>query len=47
MSFGGLLGGGSSTSEGDGTNVNGSGKEVVEGYEVADSEDMDWLASIL
>lgn len=48
MAFSGLLGGGSSNSnEQTGTYVNEDGKQVIEGYEVADVEDMEWLASIL
>ncbi|OMQ06808.1 hypothetical protein BXO87_02035 [Bacillus sp. GZB] len=48
MAFSGLFGGGSSNStEQTGTYVNEDGKQVIDGYEVADVEDMEWLASIL
>lgn len=48
MAFTGLFGGGDSTnSPQSGTYVNEDGKQVIDGYEVADSEDMEWLASIL
>jgi hypothetical protein len=48
MSFSGLFGGGGSApSEQKGTYVNEDGKQVVDGYEVADTNDMEWLASIL
>ncbi|SPT93271.1 Uncharacterised protein [Bacillus tequilensis] len=48
MAFSGLFGGGSSnSSEQTGTYVNEDGKQVIDGYEVADVEDMEWLASIL
>lgn len=48
MAFSGLFGSGSSfrESQGDVYN-NGDGKEVIDGYEVADSDDMEWLAGIL
>lgn len=52
MSLSGLFGGGGSSSdeskqEEKGTYVNEDGKEVIDGYEVADSDDMEWLAGIL
>lgn len=47
MSFGGLLGGGAVDTTPKGEYINEDGKQVVDGYEVADAEDMEWLASIL
>lgn len=47
-SYSGLFGGSvPTTNEKSGTYVNNDGKEVVDGYEVADAEDMEWLSSIL
>jgi len=40
-------GGGTAESSQTGTYTNEDGKEVVDGYEVADSDDMEWLAGIL
>lgn len=48
MGLGGMFGGGGSSSEPkSGTYVNEDGKEVIDGYEVADADDMQWLSSIL
>lgn len=48
MAFSGLFGSGSSSRESQGdAYINGDGKEVIDGYEVADSDDMEWLAGIL
>lgn len=48
MSFSGLFGGGGAKSEPtDGTYINEDGKQVIEGYEVADADDMEWLAGLL
>lgn len=49
MSFSGLFGGGgaSQSAPNDGTYVNEDGKQVIEGYEVADAADMEWLAGLL
>lgn len=51
MSFSGLFGGGgggqSEPTEQKGTYVNEDGKQIEDGYEVADVEDMEWLAGIL
>lgn len=50
MSFSGLFGGGGSPApkeSKEGTYVNEDGKEVIDGYEVADVEDMEWLSSLL
>ncbi|MDQ0176235.1 hypothetical protein [Bacillus chungangensis] len=48
MAFSGLFGSGASFSESQGdVSINGDGKEVIDGYEVADSDDMEWLAGIL
>lgn len=47
MSFAGLFGGGSSNEQQKGTYINENGKEVIDGYEVADAEDIEWLAGIL
>lgn len=46
----GMFGGAGATSSEpakDGTYINEDGKEVIEGYEVADVDDMEWLARIL
>lgn len=47
MSFAGLFGVGSSNEPQKGTYINENGKEVIDGYEVADAEDIEWLAGIL
>lgn len=48
MSLSALFGGGSSDDTPQtGTYINSEGKEVIDGYEVATAEDMEWLASIL
>lgn len=49
MSFSGLFGGGGTapSEPNNGTYVNENGKQVIEGYEVADASDMEWLAGIL
>lgn len=46
MSLGALFGGGSDTKQ-SGTYINSEGKEVIDGYEVATAEDIEWLATIL
>lgn len=48
MSFSGLFGGGGGTSApAESSYVDENGKQVIEGYEVADANDMEWLAGIL
>lgn len=50
MGFTGLFGGLSTSTESaeqKGAYINEDGKEVVDGYEVADTSDMEWLAGIL
>ncbi|EEM42399.1 hypothetical protein PDN41_05335 [Bacillus cereus] len=47
MSFTGLFGGGSAQATEQDNLKNSDGKEVIDGYEVANADDMEWLAGIL
>jgi hypothetical protein len=45
--FGGTGGGSSDTQPQKGTYINEEGREVIDGYTVANADDMEWLAGIL
>ncbi|AHX17911.1 hypothetical protein CN917_03795 [Bacillus thuringiensis] len=47
MSFTGLFGGGSAQATEQDNLKHSDGKEVIDGYEVANADDMEWLAGIL